>query len=202
MTPTLQRLVEQFSKLPSIGRKTAVRLAFSVLDKPREDVEAFAQALLDAKDHVRTCEICGSFCEDRICDVCADPQRDASQICVVQDYRSVLAFERVREYRGVYHVLHGALSPLNGVGPEKLKIAELLSRVAQGNVREVILATNPTIEGEATAMYLSRILQNYPVQVTRLAYGMPVGADLEYADEVTLLRAMEGRRGVDENQSL
>ncbi len=198
MTPSLQRLADQFAKLPSIGRKTALRLAFAILDKSEEEVLQFAQALTDAKANVRTCEICQGFCEDRICDICADAERDSSQICVVQDYRSVLAFEKVREYRGVYHVLHGALSPLDGIGPEKLKIAQLLDRVSDGHVREVILATNPTIEGEATAMYLSRALQSFPVKVTRLAYGMPVGADLEYADEVTLLRAIQGRRGLND----
>ena len=198
MTPALQNLVDQFARLPSIGRKTAVRLAFAVLDQSEEEVSRFADALIQAKTNVHLCRVCQGFCEGDICEVCADPERDRSVICVVQDYRSVLAFEKVREYRGTYHVLHGALSPLDGVGPEKLKITELLDRVKTGEVREVILATNPTIEGEATAMYLSRTLKDYPVRVTRLAYGMPVGADLEYADEVTLLRAMQGRRGLNE----
>lgn len=178
-----------------------MRLAFAVLDMSEEEVARFADALMQAKSNVRLCRICCGFCEGDVCDICGDAERDRSVICVVQDYRSVLAFEKVREYRGVYHVLHGALSPLDGIGPEKLKIKELLDRVQTGEVREVILATNPTIEGEATAMYLSRALKDCPVKVTRLAYGMSVGTDLEYADEMTLLRAMQGRRGLNEEDT-
>ena len=190
----LERLTEQFARLPGIGGKTAQRLAFHVLSLPQEDAEVFAQSILEAKRTVHTCRVCQNLTDQELCAICADPERDQGLICVVAEPRDVVAMERSREYNGVYHVLHGVISPLNHVGPDDLKIRELLNRVAQGGVREVIMATNPDTEGEATAMYLSRLLRPLEVKVTRLAYGIPVGSQLEYADEITLLRALEGRR--------
>ncbi len=190
----LERLTEQFARLPGIGGKTAQRLAFHVLSLPQEDAEVFAQSILEAKRTVHTCRVCQNLTDQELCAICADPERDQGVICVVAEPRDVVAMERSREYNGVYHVLHGVISPLNHVGPDDLKIRELLNRVAQGGVREVIMATNPDTEGEATAMYLSRLLRPLEVKVTRLAYGIPVGSQLEYADEITLLRALEGRR--------
>ena len=192
----LERLTEQFARLPRIGGKTAQRLAFHVLSLPKEDAESFAQAILDAREHVHTCRVCQNLTDREICPICDDPQRDGSTICVVAEPRDVIAMERSREFNGVYHVLHGVISPLNHVGPDNLRIRELLDRVAAGTVREVIMATNPDTEGEATAMYLSRLLRPLEVKVTRLAYGIPVGSQLEYADEITLLRALEGRREI------
>ena len=192
----LERLTEQFAQLPGIGGKTAQRLAFHVLSLPQEDAEAFAQSILEAKRTVHTCRVCQNLTDQDLCAICADPERDQGLICVVAEPRDVVAMERSREYNGVYHVLHGVISPLNHVGPDDLKIRELLNRVAQGGVREVIMATNPDTEGEATAMYLSRLLRPLEVKVTRLAYGIPVGSQLEYADEITLLRALEGRREI------
>ena len=171
-------------------------MAFSILELDIEEAEDFARAILDAKEKIHLCPVCQNLTDREICPICADEERDRSVICVVTDARTVLAMEKVREYRGTYHVLHGLISPMNGITPEQLKIKELLARVATGEVGEVIVATNPTVEGEATAMYLSRLLQPFGVRVTRLAYGVPVGADLEYADEVTLYRALEGRRDV------
>ena len=192
----LERLTEQFARLPGIGGKTAQRLAFHVLSLPQEDAEAFAQSILEAKRTVHTCRVCQNLTDQDLCAICADPERDQGLICVVAEPRDVVAMERSREYNGVYHVLHGVISPLNHVGPDDLKIRELLNRVAQGGVREVIMATNPDTEGEAIAMYLSRLLRPLEVKVTRLAYGIPVGSQLEYADEITLLRALEGRREI------
>ena len=192
----LERLTEQFARLPGIGGKTAQRLAFHVLRMPREEAEEFAQAILDAREHVHTCRICQNLTDQEICPICEDTERDHSTICVVAEPRDVIAMERSREYQGVYHVLHGVISPLNHVGPDDLRIRELLDRVAQGGVNEVIMATNPDTEGEATAMYLSRLLRPLEVKVTRLAYGIPVGSQLEYADEITLLRALEGRQEI------
>ena len=192
----LERLTEQFARLPGIGGKTAQRLAFHVLSLPKEDAENFAQAILDARENVHTCKICQNLTDREICPICDDLQRDQSLICVVAEPRDVIAMERSREFQGVYHVLHGVISPLNHVGPDNLRIRELLDRVASGSVREVIMATNPDTEGEATAMYLSRLLRPLEVKVTRLAYGIPVGSQLEYADEITLLRALEGRREI------
>ena len=193
---SLRNLAEKFGRLEGVGKKTAMRMAFSVLELDIEEAEDFARAILDAKEKIHLCPICQNLTDREICPICADEERDRSVICVVTDARTVLAMEKVREYRGTYHVLHGLISPMNGITPEQLKIKELLSRVATGEVGEVIVATNPTVEGEATAMYLSRLLQPFGVRVTRLAYGVPVGADLEYADEVTLYRALEGRRDV------
>lgn len=193
---SLTKLAEKFGRLEGVGKKTAMRMAFSILELETEEAEDFARAILDAKEKIHLCPICQNLTDRELCPICADEERDRSVICVVTDARTVLAMEKVREYRGTYHVLHGLISPMNGITPEQLKIKELLARVGTGEVGEVIVATNPTVEGEATAMYLSRLLQPFGVRVTRLAYGVPVGADLEYADEVTLYRALEGRRDV------
>lgn len=189
----MERLTEQFARLPGIGGKTAQRLSFYILSLPAEEAQAFADAIVDAKKTVRLCPVCQNLTDQDLCDICADPQRDQSKICVVAEPKDVLAMERAREYTGVYHVLHGVISPLNHVGPDDIRIRELLTRVGEGNVEEIIMATNPDTEGEATAMYISRLLRPMGVRVTRLAYGIPVGSQLEYADEVTLLRALEGR---------
>ena len=193
---SLAKLAEKFGRLEGVGKKTAMRMAFSILELDREEVEDFARAILDAKEKIHLCPVCQNLTDREVCPICADEERDRSLICVVTDARTVLAMEKVREYRGTYHVLHGLISPMNGITPEQLKIKELLARVGTGEVGEVIVATNPTVEGEATAMYLSRLLLPLGVRVTRLAYGVPVGADLEDADEVTLYRALEGRRDV------
>jgi recombination protein RecR len=193
---SLRLLAEKFARLEGVGKKTAMRMAFSVLELEEGEAEEFARAILDAKEKIHLCPVCQNLTDREVCPICADEERDHSQICVVTDARTVLAMEKVREYRGTYHVLHGLISPMNGVTPEQLKIKELLARVGEGEVEEVIVATNPTVEGEATAMYLSKLLRPLGVRVTRLAYGVPVGADLEYADEITLFRALEGRRDV------
>lgn len=193
---SLRLLAERFGRLEGVGKKTAMRMAFSVLELEMEDAQAFAQAILDAREKIHLCPICQNLTDREICPICADEERDHSVICVLSDARAVMAMEKVREFRGVYHVLHGLISPMNGITPDKLKIRELLARVESEGVEEVLVATNPTVEGEATAMYLSRLLKPLGVRVTRLAYGVPVGADLEYADEVTLFRAIEGRRDV------
>lgn len=192
--PPVERLIEEFARLPGIGQKTAQRLAFHVLDMSKEDAQRFADAITQAKNTVFTCKICQNLTDSETCSICSNPNRDAGVICVVADPRDVLAFERTREYNGLYHVLHGVISPMNHVGPDDIRIRELLQRVADTDVREVILATNPDTEGEATAMYLARLLKPFGVAVTRLAYGIPVGGHLEYIDEVTLMRALEGRR--------
>ena len=191
--PPVEKLIEQFERLPGIGYKTAQRLAFFVLDLPKDQAEEFAKAILDAKQTVHTCKVCQNLTDGEICSICSDPMRDKGLICVVTDPKDVVALERTREYKGLYHVLHGVISPLNGIGPDQLRIKELLQRVADEDIREVIMATNPDTEGESTAMYLSRLLKPFGVAVTRLAYGVPVGGHLEYADEVTLTRALEGR---------
>lgn len=193
---SLRILAEKFGRLEGVGKKTATRMAFSVIEWEPEDVEAFAKAILDAKEKIHLCPICQNLTDKEICPICADPERDHGVICVVTDARAVMAMEKVREFRGVYHVLHGLISPMNGITPEQLKIRELLARIESDPVDEVIVATNPTVEGEATAMYLSKLLRPLGIRVTRLAYGVPVGADLEYADEITLFRALEGRREV------
>ncbi len=193
---SLQHLAEQFGHLEGVGRKSAFRMAYSVLDMTEEDAAAFAQAILDAKAKIHLCPICQNLTDRDLCAVCNDPSRDRSVICVVSDPKTVMAMEKVREYRGSYHVLHGALSPLNGITPDKLKIKELLARVNTEEVSEVIVATNADVEGEATAMYLARLLRPLEIKVTRLAYGISVGTDIEYADEVTLFRALQGRRDV------
>ena len=190
----LQNLADQFARLPGIGGKTAQRLAFHVLSLPLSDAEDFAAAIVEAKKQVHTCPICQNLTDRELCPICDDDMRDRSTICVVAEPRDVIAMERSREFRGTYHVLHGVISPLNHVTQDDIKIRELLKRVSTGEVREVIMATNPDTEGEATAMYISRLLRPMEVKVTRLAYGVPVGSQLEYADEVTLSRALEGRQ--------
>ena len=190
----LQRLSEQFGRLEGVGKKTAMRMAFSVLELENEEAEDFANAILDAKAKIHLCPICQNLTDKDICGICADENRDHGLVCVVSDAKTAIAMEKVREFKGVYHVLHGLISPMNGVTPDHLKIKELLARVGEGEIDEVIVCTNPTVEGEATAMYLSKLLRPLGVKVTRLAYGVPMGADLEYADEVTLFRALEGRR--------
>lgn len=189
----LRKLMESFAALPGIGRKTAQRLAFYVLDMPQEQAEGFAKAILEAKSTIHNCKICQNFTDKEICDICASPERDSSVICVVEDPKDVMAFERLQEYHGLYHVLHGLISPLDGVGPESIRIKELLVRLQAGDVKEIIMATNPTIEGEATAMYLSKLLKPLGYRVSRLAFGIPIGGELEYADNVTLNRALENR---------
>ena len=190
----LERLTEQFARLPGIGGKTAQRLAFHVLTLPEEDANEFANAIVQAKQSVHLCPVCRNLTDRDICPICDDDTRDHGLICVVAEPKDVIAMERAREFSGVYHVLHGVISPLNHIGPDDICIRELLARVSRGEVREVIMATNPDTEGEATAMYISRLLRPMELRVTRLAYGIPVGSQLEYADEVTLLRALEGRR--------
>ena len=192
----LQELADQFARLPGIGGKTAQRLAFHVLQLPEHEAQEFADAILNAKKQVHTCPVCQNLTDRDICPICSDEMRDPGVICVVAEPRDVIAMERSREFRGTYHVLHGVISPLNHVTQEDLKIRELLMRVGSGRVREVIMATNPDTEGEATAMYISRLLRPLEVKVTRLAYGVPVGSQLEYADEVTLSRALEGRQEI------
>ena len=192
----LQSLSDQFARLPGIGSKTAQRLAFHVLSLPLEEAEEFAEAILKAKREVHTCPVCQNLTDREVCPICDDDLRDRSVICVVAEPKDVIAMERSREFNGVYHVLHGVISPLNHVTQEDIRIKELLHRVGSGQVREVIMATNPDTEGEATAMYISRLLRPMEVKVTRLAYGVPVGSQLEYADEVTLSRALEGRQEI------
>lgn len=192
----LQNLADQFARLPGIGGKTAQRLAFHVLSLPLGEAEAFAEAILDAKRTVHTCPVCQNLTDQELCSICSDTSRDHFQICVVAEPRDVIAMERSREFRGVYHVLHGVISPLNHVTQDDIKVRELLQRVASNRVEEVIMATNPDTEGEATAMYISRLLRPMEIKVTRLAYGVPVGSQLEYADEVTLSRALEGRHEI------
>ena len=194
--PPVERLIEEFARLPGIGQKTAQRLAFHVLNQPKEDAERFAEAILQAKQQIFTCKVCQNLTDSEVCPICSNPTRDKGVICVVADPRDVIAFERTREFHGLYHVLHGTISPLNHVGPDDIRIRQLLTRVAETDVREIIIATNPDTEGEATAMYISRLLKPFNVRVTRLAYGIPVGGHLEFIDEVTLMRALEGRREI------
>jgi len=189
----IERLIEEFSKLPGIGHKTAQRLTMHVLNLPQEEVRGFAEALVRARGTIRYCSICGNYTDKDPCAICGNPNREKSTICVVEEPRDIISMEKVREYNGVYHVLHGTISPMAGRGPEDIKLRELVSRM-NGEVEEVIVATNPNIEGEATAMYISKILKPLGVKVTRIAHGIPVGGDLEYADEVTLSKALEGRR--------
>ena len=190
----LEKLVEQFARLPGIGGKSAQRLAFHVLSLPMEDAQEFADAIVDAKRSVTLCPVCSNLTAGGLCPICANPKRESGTICVVADPRDVIAIERAREFSGHYHVLHGVLSPMHHVGPDDLQIKSLLDRVAQGTIQEVIMATNPDTEGEATALYIARLLKPFGVKVTRLAYGIPVGGHLEFADDATLMRALEGRR--------
>lgn len=189
----LIKLIEQFERLPGIGRKSAQKLAFYVLNSTGEQAQAFANAILDAQKNIHNCKVCQNLTDGELCAVCDDTGRDKSTICVVEDTRYVVAIERTKEYNGMYHVLHGLISPMDGIGPDDISIKELLARVSGGGVAEIIVATNANVEGEATAMYLARLLKPLGVKVSRLAYGIPVGGDLEYADEVTLYRAIEGR---------
>ena len=189
----LDNLIDKFASLPGIGRKSAQRLAFHVLSLPEEEAIAFSDAIADAKRTIRCCSVCQNLTDQEVCSICSSPKRDQSVICVVAEPRDVLSFERGREYDGVYHVLHGVLSPMRHIGPDDIRIQELVKRVSDGGINEVIMATNPDTEGEATAMYLSRLLKPFEVKVSRLAYGIPVGSNLEFADEATLLRALNGR---------
>lgn len=192
----LNELVNQFSRLPGIGKKTAQRLAYSILEQPPERAKDFAKALVEAREKIHFCKCCQALTDLDVCQICDDVGRDRTVVCVVEEPRDVMAFERTREYKGLYHVLHGVISPLDGIGPDKLRIKELMSRLASGEINEIIMATNPTVEGEATASYISRLVKPMGIKVTRLAYGIPVGGDLEYADEYTLARALEGRNEI------
>lgn len=190
----LQDLIEKFRSLEGVGKKSAIKMAFSVLDMENAQAFDFAQAILDVKTKVSICKCCQNISSEELCPICASSQRDHSLVCVVEDYQGLMAIEKVKEYRGVYHVLHGTISPMKGITPDKLKIKELLDRINNDDIKEVIVATNANVEGEATAMYLSRLLKPLEIKVTRIANGLPVGADIEYADEVTLYRAIQGRR--------
>ena len=192
--PPVAKLIEQFEKLPGVGHKTAQRLAFHVIGLPRQSALDFAAAIVEVKDGIHYCAVCQNITDTELCSICANDARDRSVICVVEEPRDVVSIEKTKEYHGLYHVRHGVIPPMDGIGPDELKIRELISRLGDGSVQELIMATNPTIEGEATAMYISRLCKPLGVKVSRLAYGIPVGGDLEYADEVTLLRAIEGRR--------
>jgi recombination protein RecR len=194
--PPIEKLIEQFEKLPGIGHKTAQRLAFYILNMPKTDASEFCDAIINAKEKVGYCSVCQNLSEGDICPICQSQKRDRSIICVVETPRDLMAMESMREYHGLYHVLHGVISPMDGIGPDDIKVKELLSRLNGGEVEEIIMATDPDVEGEATAMYISRLLKPLGIKVTRIAYGVPVGGDLEYADEVTLLRAFEGRREI------
>ncbi len=194
--PPLASLIEEFSKLPGIGRKTAQRLAFYVLNMNVNDVNELANAIVNAKKNIKYCSICSNLTDTDPCFICGNTKRDQTTICVVEDPRDVIAIEKTKEFLGLYHVLHGSISPMEGIGPEDIKIKELLQRIRELDVAEVILATNPTIEGEATAMYISKLLKPLGIKTTRIAHGIPVGGDLEYADEVTLSKALEGRREI------
>ena len=194
--PSIQKLIESFERLPSIGHKTAARLAFHVLDWNEEETNRFVSSILEAKKNLKYCSKCFNITDNDPCQICSNPRRDQSIICVVEDVRDVAAMERTHEFKGVYHVLHGSISPMNGVGPDDIKIKELLARLMDGSVKEVIIATNPRVEGEATAMYLSKLIKPLGISVTRIAHGIPVGGDLEYTDEITLTKALEGRREI------
>ena len=184
-SPSIEKLIESFERLPSIGHKTAVRLAFHMLDLSKEETDEFINSIINAKEKLKYCSNCYNISDTDPCPICGNPKRDQSQICVVEDVRDIVAMERTHEFRGVYHVLHGSISPMNGIGPDDIKIKELLARLMDGQVKEVILATNPRVEGEATAMYLSKLIKPLGVKVTRIAHGIPVGGDLEYTDEIT-----------------
>lgn len=192
----LTELINQFARLPGIGKKTAQRLAYSILEQPPERAHRFAEALVNARDKIHFCKCCQSLTDRELCPICESVKRDNSVICVVEEPRDVTAFEKTGEYSGLYHVLHGVISPLDGITPDRLKIKELMARLSDGTVKEIIMATNPTVEGEATASYISRLVKPMGIKVTRLAYGIPVGGDLEYADEYTLLRALQGRNEI------
>lgn len=195
-SPSIEKLVEAFEKLPSIGHKTAVRLAFFMLDATNEEINEFITSITNAKKNLKYCSKCYNISDTDPCPICANPKRDESMICVVEDVKDIIAMERTHEFRGVYHVLHGSISPMNGIGPDDIKLKELLSRLQSDIVKEIILATNPRVEGEATAMYISKLVKPLGIKVTRIAHGIPVGGDLEYIDEITLTKALEGRREI------
>ena len=193
-SPSIEKLIEAFERLPSIGNKTAARLAFHVLNSSEEETNEFVQAIVNAKKNLKYCSVCYNISDTDPCSICSNVTRDKSVICVVEDVRDVVAMEKTHEFKGVYHVLHGSISPMNGIGPDDIKIKELLARLMDGSVKEVIIATNPRVEGEATAIYLSKLIKPLGIKATRIAHGIPVGGDLEYTDEVTLSKALEGRR--------
>lgn len=193
---SLQTLADKFGSLPGVGKKSALRMAYSVLELSDEEATDFARAITDAKEKIHLCPICQNLTDRDVCSICDDLGRDRSVICVVEDARDVISIEKVREYRGLYHVLHGVISPMNNITPDKIKIAELLARLSDNEVKEIIVATNPTVEGEATAMYLSRLIKPLGIKISRLGYGMPAGGNIEYTDEITLHRALEGRKDV------
>ena len=195
-SPSIEKLIESFERLPSIGHKTAVRLAFHMLNSSEEETNEFVSSILNAKKNLKYCTKCYNISDTDPCPICANPKREQSIICVVEDVKDIIAMERTHEFKGVYHVLHGSISPMNGIGPDDIKIKELLSRLMDGQVKEVILAMNPRVEGEATAMYLAKLVKPLGIRVTRIAHGIPVGGDLEYTDEVTLMKALEGRREI------
>ena len=195
-TGPITRLIEEFSKLPGVGRKTAQRLAFHIINMNTNDVESLSKAIIEAKREIKYCSVCCNITDTDPCSMCSNKNRDSSAICVVEDPRDVAAMERTREFKGQYHVLNGVISPMDGIGPDMIKIKELIQRLGTQDVREIIMATNPTIEGEATAMYIARLLKPMGIKVTRIAHGLPVGGDLEYADEVTISKALEGRREI------
>lgn len=192
-SPSIEKLIESFEKLPSIGHKTAARLAFHVLEQTNEQTEEFIKSIINAKKSLKYCSICYNISDTDPCPICSNTNRDSTKICVVEDVRDIIAMEKTHEYKGKYHVLHGAISPMNGIGPDNIRIKELLERLRTEKIEEIILATNPRVEGEATAMYISKLVKPLGVKVTRIAHGIPVGGDLEYADEITLIKAMEGR---------
>lgn len=192
-SPSIEKLIESFEKLPSIGNKTAVRLAFYILNASQDEADEFVKSIQNAKKNLKFCSKCFNISDTDPCEICSNPKRDASKICVVEDVKDVVAIEKIHEFKGLYHVLHGTISPMDGIGPDDIKIKELLARLMDGSVKEVILATNPKVEGEATAMYISKLVKPMGVKVTRLAHGIPVGGDLEYTDEFTLGKAFEGR---------
>lgn len=195
-SPSIEKLIESFEKLPSIGHKTAIRLAFHMIDMSNNEIEEFTKSITDAKQKLTYCSTCFNITDTDPCPICSNPKRDQSTICVVEDVRDIMAMERTHEYKGVYHVLHGTISPMNGIGPEDIKIKELLNRIRDNEVKEVIIATNPRVEGEATSIYLSKLIKAFNIKVTRIAHGIPVGGDLEYTDEITLMKAMEGRHEI------
>lgn len=195
-SPSIEKLIESFEKLPSIGHKTAIRLAFHMLDMSPEETDEFISSIKEAKQKLKYCSTCFNIADTDPCPICSNPKRDPSTICVVEDVRDIMAMERTHEYKGVYHVLHGTISPMNGIGPDEIKIKELLDRIRDNDIKEVIIATNPRVEGEATSIYISKLIKAFNIKVTRIAHGIPVGGDLEYTDEITLMKAMEGRREI------
>ena len=195
-SPSIEKLIESFERLPSIGHKTAARLAFYILNSSEEVTNEFISSIINAKKNLKYCSKCFNISDTDPCTICANPKRDNTFICVVEDVRDIIAMEKTHEFKGIYHVLHGSISPMNGIGPDDIKIKELLARLMDGEVKEILIATNPRVEGEATAMYLSKLIKPLRIKVTRIAHGIPVGGDLEYTDEITLTKALEGRREI------